>query len=148
MLSHLGHDVELFDGERMRDEVRSPTYHSGMWQRSGSGTLDPAKLCWGLRRAALDAGVRIHERSPVDRLRSSGSAVRLEGPTATLDAEAVVLATSAFPGPVPQIRRRIVPVYDYVLVTEPLNDTQRSSARLGDAARASRIRPTSFITTG
>ncbi len=126
-LSHLGHDVELFDGERMRDEVRSPTYRSGMWQRSGSGTLDPAKLCWGLRRAALEMGVRIYERSPVDRLHSSGSAVRLVGPSATLDAEAVVLATSAFPGLVPEIRRRIVPVYDYVLVTEPLSDTQRSS---------------------
>jgi glycine/D-amino acid oxidase-like deaminating enzyme len=37
------------------------------------------------------------------------------------------LATSAFPGLLGEIRRRVVPVWDYVLVTEPLNPAQRES---------------------
>jgi len=39
----------------------------------------------------------------------------------------VLLATSAFKVPVAAIRRRVVPVYDYVLVTEPLSRSQWDS---------------------
>ena len=35
-----------------------------------------------------------------------------------------VLGTGAFPSPVRAITRRVVPVYDYVLATEPLDDDQ------------------------
>ena len=49
-------------------------------------------------------------------------------------ARRVMLATSAFPPLVRAIRRYVVPVYDYVLVTEPLSAEQRDS--LGWAAPA------------
>jgi glycine/D-amino acid oxidase-like deaminating enzyme len=45
----------------------------------------------------------------------------------------VLLATSAFRSPVAAIRRRVIPVYDYVLVTEPLSAEQEAS--IGWAAR-------------
>src|SRR5690606_2230267 len=61
LLRGLGHEVELLDGEEMRAEVHSPLYRGGRWQRTGSGILDPARLVWGLRRALLDIGVRLHE---------------------------------------------------------------------------------------
>jgi glycine/D-amino acid oxidase-like deaminating enzyme len=119
-LRDLGHDVVLLDAEAMRGEVASPTYRTGMWQRSGSGIVDPARLCWGLRRAALDAGVRIFERTPVTAIadRAGGLELAVEG--GALRCRHVLLATSAFPALVRSVRRRVVPVYDYVLVTEPL----------------------------
>ena len=39
----------------------------------------------------------------------------------------VLLATSAYPPLLRAIRRYIVPVYDYVLMTEPLSAAQRAS---------------------
>ena len=42
-----------------------------------------------------------------------------------LTADRVVLATNASPSPVRRLRKYIVPVYDYVLMTEPLDPGQR-----------------------
>src|SRR6185503_3298364 len=50
-LERLGHDVLLLDRDHVRAEVISPTYRAGLWQRSGTGLLDPARLAWGLARA-------------------------------------------------------------------------------------------------
>jgi glycine/D-amino acid oxidase-like deaminating enzyme len=55
-------------------------------------------------------------------------------------ARRALLATSAYPGLVAPIRRRVIPVYDYVLVTEPLSAEQlesvgwRGRQGLGDSA--------------
>ena len=139
-LRELGHDVVMLDREQMREEVASPTYLSGMWQRTGSAIVDPARLCWGLRRAALDQGVRIFEGTPVSAIREAGAGVELEAPGGRIAARQALLATSAFPALVPAIRRRIVPVYDYVLITEPLSADQlvsigwRRRQGLGDCA--------------
>ena len=54
-------------------------------------------------------------------------------------ARRVVLATSAFPPLVRAIRRYVVPVYDYVLVTEPLTASSASRSA-GRGARASTTR--------
>jgi glycine/D-amino acid oxidase-like deaminating enzyme len=135
-----GHDVELLDRERLQTEVHSPIYRGGLWQRSGSALVDPAKLCWGLQLAAARLGVRFHEHTRVSRLERDGAGVRLQTANASLRAGGAVLATSAFPGLVPTIRRRVVPVYDYVLVTEPLSAAQREAIGwqnrqgLGDSA--------------
>lgn len=126
-LRELGHDVELLSREEMSGEVASPLYRGGMWQRNGSGLIDPARLCWGLRRALVERGARIHERTPITGLRERRGGVELEAEAATLRARQALLATSAFPALVRSVRRRIVPVYDYVLVTEPLSGERMDS---------------------
>ncbi len=96
--------------------------------------VDPARLAWGLLRAVRVAGVHVHEQTRVTGLRREGRGVRLSAAGgACVDAAAVVLATNAFPPLVRAIRRYVVPVYDYVLVTEPLSGTQREA--LGWRAR-------------
>jgi len=89
--------------------------------------VDPARLAWGLRRAALELGVRLHERTPVTDLAKTTSGVALDTPGGRVDARRVVLATNAFPPLVRSIRRYVVPVYDYVLMTEPLTADQLAS---------------------
>jgi len=126
-LRALGHEVDLLDGEAVRAEIASPTFRGGMWQHTGAGLLDPAKLCWGLQRAALDLGVQALEDTPVSGLRRRGAGIELRSPGGRLRARQVLLATSAFPALVRSVRRRIVPVYDYVLVTEPLDESRLRS---------------------
>jgi glycine/D-amino acid oxidase-like deaminating enzyme len=133
-----GEESMLLDREAVRAELNSPTYLAGLWHRSGKATVDPARLAWGLRGAALGQGVRIHEQTHVTRLRRDGDGVVLETESGADDARAggaktrgrlrarrVLLATNAYPPLVRSIRRYVVPVYDYVLVSEPLSDEQR-----------------------
>ncbi len=133
-LRRFGHEVTLFDGPAMRAEIGSPTYLGGVWVRSGAGILDPGKLAVGLRAAALALGVRLFEHSPVQALRPG----ELHTPAARVRARRVLLGTSAFPPLVRAIRRYVVPVYDYVLVSEPLGSRRgeiawRRRQGIGDA---------------
>jgi glycine/D-amino acid oxidase-like deaminating enzyme len=81
-----------------------------------------------MRGAALAAGVRIHEHTPALGIEPAGrDAVDVRAPGATIRARRVLLATSAYPPLLARLRRFIVPVYDYVLVTEPLSAAQKAA---------------------
>jgi glycine/D-amino acid oxidase-like deaminating enzyme len=128
LLRRFGREVELFpDAAAMQAEVASPTYRGGVWDRSGGGILHPGKLTLGLRDAAVRAGVRVFEHTPATELREAGGAMEVLAPQGRVRARKVLLATSAFPPLVRAIRRYVLPVYDYVLVTEPLSAAQRAS---------------------
>jgi glycine/D-amino acid oxidase-like deaminating enzyme len=89
--------------------------------------VHPAKLAWGLRRACLDLGVRVHEHYEVTGLDRDGSAMRVRTPHGSVRAPKVVVGTNAFTGVLKRLRHYVVPVYDYVLVTEPLTNQQLQS---------------------
>jgi glycine/D-amino acid oxidase-like deaminating enzyme len=130
-----GEEVTLLDADAVRAEVDSPTYLGGLWHHSGGALVDPARLAWGLREATLGDGVRIHEHTRVTRLRRDGDGVLLEtaagerNARGRLRAKRVFLATNAYRPLLRPVRRYVVPVYDYVLVTEPLSDEQRRAVR-------------------
>jgi glycine/D-amino acid oxidase-like deaminating enzyme len=117
-----GQDVEWLDGPAMQAEVASPTYLAGLWNKDRCAMVDPARLVWGLARAASGLGVRVYENTRVEGLACDGARVLLQTPAGTLAASRVMLATNASPGLVPAMRRRIVPIYDHALMTEPLSD--------------------------
>jgi glycine/D-amino acid oxidase-like deaminating enzyme len=119
-LRRFGYEVELLDGVAMRAEVDSPTYLGGLWDRTGKALLDPGRLAEGLLAAGLRAGVRTHEHSPARELRGRDGGVEVVCAGGVVGARRVLLATSAFPPLLRRIRRYIAPIYDYVLVTEPL----------------------------
>ena len=120
LLRRFGHDAEVLDAAATRAEVDSPTYRGAIWHRTGAATLDPGKLAAGLRAAAVRAGVRVHEHTAATALEASEPLVTVLTPQGRVHARRVLLATSAFPPLVRAIRRYVVPVYDYALMTEPL----------------------------
>ncbi len=126
-LRALGHEVEVLDRAGVDDQLRSPLPVGGLWRKTGAGLVDPARLSWGLARAAEGLGVRICEQTAVEALERRGGGVAMRTPEGAVEARQALLATSAFPGLVGAIRRRVVPVWDYVLVTEPLTPTQREA---------------------
>jgi glycine/D-amino acid oxidase-like deaminating enzyme len=111
----------------MQAEVASPIFEAGVWQRTGAGIVDPAKLCRGLQRVALELGVRVHEGTPVASLESTAAKVRLNTASGRLDAQRVLLATSAYPPLLRAAARRVVPIYEHVLMTEPLEGERLAS---------------------
>jgi glycine/D-amino acid oxidase-like deaminating enzyme len=127
-LERFGHRVEALRGAAaVGAHLRSPIVRSALWVRSGAGVLHPGKLVAGLRRAALDAGVRLHEGSAVRAIASDRGGVELRTDAGRVRAARVVLATNVGASLVPAMRRRIVPVYDYILVSEPLSAEQRAA---------------------
>jgi glycine/D-amino acid oxidase-like deaminating enzyme len=126
-LKRFGWHAEVLDAEAVRAQVDSPTYRGGLWSRDSTALVDPARLCWGLARAAEASGTLIAEGSTVSELRQDGAGVVAETPGGSVRARHALLATSAFPPLVRAIRRYVVAVYDYVLVTEPLSEAQRDA---------------------
>ena len=123
----LGHDVQMLDSGAVQAQVASPTYLGGVWYRDTCLMLDPARLAWGLRRACLAAGVRLHERSPVRAIHREGTGLRLDTPRGSVRAVAAALGTGAYRPLLRRMRPYLVPVYDYALMTEPLSPAQRAS---------------------
>ena len=115
---------EFLDQTQIQAEIHSPTYLAAVLSRRTTAILDPAQLAWGLARTAEGLGVRVVENTRVHRLGPAGGHVAVETDHGTIRADRVALGTNAFRPLLRRLRQSIVPVYDYVLMTEPLTDAQ------------------------
>ena len=122
-------DEEGFlDRDAVQAEVHSPTFLAGAWERDSTALVHPAKLGLELARVAVELGVEIYEHSLVRRIEGADSGpVTLVTDGGRVSADAVALATNVFPSLLKRNRLMTVPVYDYVLMTEPLSAEQRES---------------------
>ena len=121
----------------MRAEVASPTYRGGaVGPRRAAALARPGQARRrAARRGACGAGVRVlraHAARRRSTRRRTAWSVR-DRARGAVRARRVLLATSAFPPLVRAIRRYVVPVYDYVLMTEPLS--ARAARRRSAGAR-------------
>jgi glycine/D-amino acid oxidase-like deaminating enzyme len=126
-----GHDVDLLDREQIQGQIHSPIFLGGLHDRTGAALVNPAKLVDGLRTAAVARGVEIFEYSPVTELSRTHAGVRAITPAGVIDAQTTLIATSAYPPLLRQIKMYIAPVYDYALMTEPLGESQLDSIGWG-----------------
>jgi glycine/D-amino acid oxidase-like deaminating enzyme len=96
---------------------RCPFFRGGVFFPDGA-TVHPGLLVRALRRAALDAGVTLHEGTPVTAVRA-GSPNELETPEGILRAPEVVLATNAALTGWAPASRNLTNFGSYVVLTEP-----------------------------
>ncbi|MEZ3181389.1 FAD-binding oxidoreductase [Streptomyces pimonensis] len=136
----LADGVEYLDTEAVREQVDSPAFRAGLYDRRGMAMLHPARLAWELKRACLDLGVRVHEHTPALTLKPYGAGMTVRTPYGRIRARTVALGTNVFPNLVRRVRPYTVPVYDYALMTEPLTADRLASVGwknrqgLGDSA--------------
>lgn len=118
--------AQLLDKDALRAEVRSPVYVGGVAVAAG-GVLDPVKLVDGLRREVERQGVTVFERSHVVAVEPVGAGVRVRTGRGRVEARTVVLATSAYASQLlPRLGARVIPMFVYALVSEPLTQAQRA----------------------
>ena len=122
----MGLDVTWLEGDELRARIDSPTALAAFHDPE-SAMVEPARLAWGLRDACLARGVRIAEHTPVTGLERSGTGVTLTTAAGPVAAGQAVLATNAWPSLLKRLRLMTVPVWDYVLMTEPLTPAQRDA---------------------
>jgi len=118
---------EFYDRERVQEVVKSPLFIAGLNHPNHAALVNPAQLAWGLRKACLDFDVQLYEHSSVIKLIEGNNHVIAQTPHGGVRAARVALATNAFPPLLKRLSYYVVPVYDYVLVTEPLTAVQRES---------------------
>jgi glycine/D-amino acid oxidase-like deaminating enzyme len=106
--------------EELAERIRSPRFRRGAFFRDGA-TVQPARLARALRRAVLAAGVALHERTPVTRLRPGTPSV-LETPHGRMRADEVVLAVNAWSAGWTPLAGRLTNFGSYVVLTEPVPD--------------------------
>lgn len=123
--------VELRSRDWMAATYKTARYTEGLFDPDGFH-LDPLALNRGYARASLAAGARLfaHTRATAVeragagwRVQTAGSHGRHAHPPASVTAKHVVLATNVYgDGMLPLLRRSLLPVATYVIVTEPLGD--------------------------
>ena len=114
-------------------EVGTDRYHGGLLFPK-SAQMHVGRYVRGLARAAARRGADIYEQAPVTALRKRDGGHVVETPRGRITARQVLLASGiSQEGPLGWIRRRIVPVGAFLIVTEPLPREQ--IARLMPAGR-------------
>jgi glycine/D-amino acid oxidase-like deaminating enzyme len=127
-------DVEILDAARVRAEVQSGRFHGGLLYKR-SGQMHMGRFAHGLAAAAERRGAEIHTGTEVRRIQriGAGHAHRLATGRGTVEADQLLLATGATRhggyGSFGWLRRRIVPIGSFIVVTEPLG-AERAQALL------------------
>lgn len=119
-----GHDAVKLDKAGVQAEIKSPIFHAATWSRKRSGTVHPGKLVRGLKRVALELGIRLFENTPHLQNSRQGTSIVVETPRAKITATKVLLATNAWAAGHRHIRRRVAAIRDRIVVTEPLTGEQ------------------------
>jgi glycine/D-amino acid oxidase-like deaminating enzyme len=113
----------LIEGPEIRRLIPSPILTHAI--QGGGALINPFKLVRGLARVVAGQGVSIHEQTRALEVRAGADRHTVVTPRGNVRARRVVFATNAYQHQYPAFRRQVLPVWSYVLVSEPLSDTQR-----------------------
>jgi glycine/D-amino acid oxidase-like deaminating enzyme len=124
MAREFGHHVRIVPPNELASEIGSKLYFGGLFDALSAG-LNPAQYVAGLGEAAIRAGAEIHEQTCVNSIEPSANGGNKGWSVSTsrgkLWARDVLVATSGYTSPVtPALRRRIIPIGSYIIVTEIL----------------------------
>jgi glycine/D-amino acid oxidase-like deaminating enzyme len=113
--------IEWIGRDEVQERVASPLY-LGAWWEPRCGLLNPAKLSWGWKEVIARQGVQVFEGTPVIDMARSGNRIRLGTPNGRVLADKVVLATNAYSHLIPQLKRKQVPAWTHIVLSEPIAD--------------------------
>jgi putative aminophosphonate oxidoreductase len=131
------HGFDVFtrlEPDEVSHRAGSPVHLGGILDRTGA-RVQPALLARGLRRVAIEHGVRIWEQTPVvEVVRGQPPVVRT--PFGAIAADKVVLAINAWLAALPEIRRAVLPMSSDMVATAPIPERLAEIGWTGDEAVA------------
>ena len=115
------HETELVPESKLGAELGASVPYAGALLDPLAGTLNPAKLYWGLASAARRAGVTLVEEVEVESLRREADRFTVRTSRGSLGAKDVIVATGGSGDPVvPALRHRIYYRSSTMITTAPL----------------------------
>ena len=121
MRSRYGYtSLRFVERDELASMVATDAYHSGSFDDRG-GHLHALDLALGIGRAAASHGARLHEHAEVTGITRMPGGFRLATAQGALDVGRVVLACNGYLRRLaPAVLRRVMPINNFVAVTEPL----------------------------
>jgi len=112
-------NARVLSADEARAKLNAPAFHGGFLDECG-GHVHPLNYALGLAEAARGAGVVLHEDSRVVALETTNGVVARTA-LGVVRARYGVLACDALLGDLePRVAKRIMPVANYLVATEPL----------------------------
>ncbi|GAM97063.1 oxidoreductase [alpha proteobacterium U9-1i] len=113
--------VRVLDRDEAQAKLASPIHHGALLDALG-GHLHPLNYALGLADAAREGGVTLYEQTPALNV-DGANGVTVTTPSGAVRARYAVLACDALLGKLePRIAGRIMPVANYLIATEPLEN--------------------------
>jgi glycine/D-amino acid oxidase-like deaminating enzyme len=110
-----GEQAVPLDANGVAERIRSPVFRRGVYFQEGA-TVQPARLVQALRRAVMDAGVELYERTPALRI----NAGHIATPHGGVRAPEIVVAINAAATGWRPVARHVTNFGSYVVLTEPV----------------------------
>ncbi|MGE6822878.1 NAD(P)/FAD-dependent oxidoreductase [Pseudomonas soli] len=117
----LGAVTRFVDGAEMRARGIPPAFLFAAEQCGG--TLNPGKYVGGLRRVAIEAGVKLYERTPLLSF-SEGPVITCKTAHGSATAPVMVLATNAYTPQLGVLRNKVAAIRVSAIETQPLSPQQ------------------------
>ena len=131
--------LSLLSREALAEELGTDVYHGG-FRDDGGGHLHSLNLALGLARAVLAAGGVICEGAPALSWSRRGGGIEVATPTARVTCDRLVLTGDGYLTAIAGAARdRVMPINNFVLVTEPLGARADRILRSGAAAADTRF---------
>jgi len=127
MAKELGHDLHIVAPNELSSEIGSKIYFGGIVDEVSAG-VNPARYVAGLGQAAIRAGAEIYERARAEEIvcaaNNGASGWKILTSRGPLWAGDVLVATSGYTtGTTPALRRRLIPIGSYIIVTEVMPES-------------------------
>ncbi|NLR97372.1 FAD-dependent oxidoreductase [Rhizobium sp. P38BS-XIX] len=121
-----GIDCSLLTEGALQKRFSSPVYLAGLFEPNYA-LLNPAKTVAELRRVALSKMIDIYENTAVTEMRANPRGIELITLSGLIRTRKVVLATNAAPPLLRRLRYATIPIFDYTIVTRPLDPAEIAS---------------------
>ena len=114
--------ITWIEADEIKNEVNSPRFLGGWWEPR-SGLLNPARHVREMKRIAEQLGAKVYEETPIIEIQRS-SDFKLTTPGGSVRAHKIIFATNAYSHLFTQLKRKQVPAFTHMVVTEPLSQAQ------------------------
>lgn len=117
-----GLKANLLDGSETASRFGAKKALAALYH-TAQGTLNPGKLVRGMKRVVESLGVEVFEHSRSTCI-EPGQRIKIYTPGGRVTADNAVIATNAYIDPLGLFRYKVMPLYAYNIVTEPLTREQ------------------------
>ena len=134
-------ELQALTEQEIKERVASDNYFGGAIDH-GAGHIHPLKLADGLARAAEKNGASIYEKSEVLRIDTlpSGDGYRVVTTQGSVLCGKIMLATNGYLDNLrPTVNRWVMPINNFIVVTEPLGALAEEILPSNDAVADSRF---------
>ena len=117
----VGERYRSLSADEVAEHVKSPVFRGGA-ALTPVATVQPARLCFGLRDAVVRKGVDVFEHTRMERVRDGGGQAVVETSRGAVHAGVAVLATGAAIGRFGPVRNLVAAASSHIVLSEPVPD--------------------------